>query len=197
MAQDVREANDVLLLLVVGDCEEVAEVVGEDLLPGDSGGVRELFHPAEDAAAVDGSAVSGDEDAAVRDAPVSAVLAELPAKGAVDEDGAGLALEGDDGAAGGEGGDCDEGEFADADAGARQGLHDESGLMTACLRSAGPVLRGPDRTRSWYSLIERSFSALRNVARWVLKIMTIQSCQPMYLKKVFRTDSMELALESM
>ena len=119
--------------------------MGEDLLPRDAGGLRQLFHPAQDAAAVDGSAAAGDEDAPVRDALFPAVLAELSAEGTVDEDGAGLAFEGDGGAAGGEGGDCDEGQFADADPGACQGLHDEGELVSPGLASAGPVLRGPDQ----------------------------------------------------
>ena len=98
MAKYVRETDDVLLPLVVGDCEEVAEVVGEDLLPRDAGSLRQLFHPAQDAAAVDGSAAAGDEDAPVRDALFPAVLSKLSAEGTVDKDGAGLAFEGDGGA---------------------------------------------------------------------------------------------------
>ena len=124
MAEEIREADDVFLGLVVDDREEVAEVVGEDLFAGDAGLFREFLHVVEDVASVDGAAGSGGEDGAAADASFSAVAAEDTAEFSRDQDFPGLALEGDEGAAGGEGFDCNEGEFADPDAGAGDGLHD-------------------------------------------------------------------------
>lgn len=139
VSQDIGQVDDVVLSVVVGDGKEVAEVVGKDLFSLDAGGLGEPLHPAVDDAPVDGSAAAGDEDRAARDAAFPAVGAQLPAEGVVEEDDAGLALEGDGRPACRECADCDKGQLADADPGAGQGLYDQAELAAARLSSAGPA----------------------------------------------------------
>ena len=144
VSQQVREADDILLLLVIGHGEEVAEIVGKDLPPGDPRRPAELLHPVEDIGAVQGPAGPGDKDAPLCDGPVSAVGAELFAELARQKDHPAFSLEGDSGAAGIEGRDRDEGQLADADAGPGQGLHDQGQLAAAPLAPPFPAVGRPE-----------------------------------------------------
>ena len=146
VSENIREADDVLFLLIIGHGKEVPEVMREDLLPGDSRQGTECLHPVEDIGAVKGSACAGNEDASLRDGSLPAVgekfFTELPGE----QDHAALSLERNSGAAGMEGGDCDEGQLADPDPGSGQSLHDECQLAAALFSpplSAGGSLQDP------------------------------------------------------
>ena len=146
VTQEIREADDVLLPLVVSDGEEVAEVVGENLAARDSRGRSEGLHPAEDGAPVQGPAGARDEDGTSGDALLPAVGAELAAEGRIEEDRADLSLEKDGGAPRGKGRGRNEGKLADADSCPGQGLHDECQLAAHFLSPSDPFLRGTDET---------------------------------------------------
>lgn len=144
MAEDVGESDDVPLLFIVGNGEEVTEIVREDFFPEDTGGACEGLHPAKDVAAVNRSSGSGDEDAAGCDGAVPAVGVELSAEFFREKDDPGLAFEGDDRAAGSDRGVCDIGQFADAYACGRKCLHDEGELAGAFLSSSRAAVGGAE-----------------------------------------------------
>ena len=116
VAEDVRKTHDVLELPVVCPGEQVAEIVGKDLLRQHLRRVSKALEHLPDVGAVERPSRARHEHRAGRDGALLAVRAQLPRQRVGDQNGAELALVPDARLAGREALDRDRFQLADAQA---------------------------------------------------------------------------------
>ena len=135
--QDIRQLAQILLLVIVGPGEQVAQIVGEDLGARHAAALPEALHRPPDVAAVHGPSAPGDEDGAGHDAAGLHVLLQGAAQLCREDDGADPSLAGDRRRAHPDRLGGDVGKLGHADAGGGDRLHHHDHPLVAL--AAGPI----------------------------------------------------------
>ena len=142
--QERRQRHHVLCRGVISLCEELAEVVGEDLGGGDLGASGQTLEHGPDGLSGNRLALPVQEDGAGGDADLFGVAEELCLEGAVDEDLPRLVLARHLSLAVSRRLHGDVGKLRDADAGSGDSLHHEPVTGTPRRRQQGVVVRGAE-----------------------------------------------------